>query len=69
MKIKKKTYLAKKDYQAVMECENCGHNQLQSGFDDYYYDTQIIPQVKCKMCKKSTSEIENKGEIYVRENK
>ena len=54
MKIKKITSQSRRDFNAVMVCEHCGHEQdLKGGYDDRYYHANIIPAIECKSCGKS----------------
>jgi len=54
MKIKKVLSQHRRDYTALMECEFCGHQQQDSGYDDRNYHDNVIPNQKCKSCNKST---------------
>ena len=46
---------SRRDYTALMECEFCGHQQIDdSGYDDRNYHDNVIPNQKCKSCNKST---------------
>ena len=58
MKIKRITEQNRRDFRADMECEHCGHeSKLTSGYDDTFYHTQVIPNMKCEKCgKKASSE-------------
>lgn len=55
MKIVKITYQHRRDFSAEMQCEFCGSTKtLTSGYDDHYYHSEIIPNMVCKDCEKST---------------
>jgi hypothetical protein len=65
MIIKEITYQHRRDFSAIMECEFCGHTQKNdAGYDDQYYHTNVVPNIKCKKCDKST--ISGGGEINPR---
>ena len=45
----------RRDFTAIMRCEFCGHQEKESsGYDDTYYHTNVIPNMKCENCNKST---------------
>lgn len=52
MKIKKITSQNRRDFRAEFECENCGHIEKQSGYDDEYYHNKVIPDMECPKCGK-----------------
>ena len=55
MKIKKIISQHRRDFSALMECEFCGAESTNdSGYDDRYYHDNVIPNMKCKKCDKST---------------
>lgn len=55
MKIKQVLWQNRRDFSAIMKCEFCGHEQKnESGYDDRYYHDNVIPNMKCKACDKST---------------
>ena len=56
MKIKKITSQSRRDFRADMKCEFCGYeSKLTSGYDDRFYHDEVIPDMKCGECLKSTS--------------
>jgi len=62
MKIKEMLSQHRRDFTAKMECEFCGHEEIDnSGYDDAYYHSNVIPNMKCKKCGEST--ISKGGEI------
>lgn len=62
MKIKSITSQHRRDYTAIMKCEFCNKEDLDnSGYDDRYYHDNVIPNMKCNSCGKST--ISEKGDI------
>lgn len=45
----------RRDFTAIMECEFCGDTQKNdSGYDDAFYHSNVIPDMKCGKCGKST---------------
>lgn len=52
MKIKKIVSQNRRDFAAVYECEHCGHTHQGSGYDDYFFHNNVIPDMACKMCGK-----------------
>lgn len=58
MKIIEKTWQHRNDFSARMECEHCGHNQeLKDGYNDVYYHTKVIPNLKCLSCQKTRNDL------------
>lgn len=55
MKIDKIINQHRRDFIASMECEFCGHKEInEHGYDDRYYHDNVIPAMKCPNCNKST---------------
>lgn len=45
----------RRDFSAIMECEFCGHIETNNyGYDDANYHQNVIPEMKCDKCEKST---------------
>jgi len=62
MKIKEMISQYRRDFTALMECEYCGHQEMNnSGYDDRYYHDNVIPNMKCTKCGEST--VSKGGEI------
>ena len=58
MKILKIVSQNRRDFRAIMECENCGHQQNDHhGYDDRNYHDNVIPQMVCKKCGKSRNDL------------
>ena len=58
----------RRDFSAIMQCAFCGHEKNnKSGYDDANYHQNVIPNMECEKCKKST--ISGGGEINPRETK
>lgn len=56
MKIKRIIKQHRRDFWADYECEHCGHiDKNKSGYDDNYFHTKVIPEMKCPECKKTAS--------------
>ncbi len=56
MRIKDITSMHRRDFYAIYECEHCGHEEEDSGYDDAYFHEKVIPNMKCKECGKTSSE-------------
>lgn len=57
MKIKEITYQNRRDFQAIYECEHCGHiTEEKWGYDDSNFHNNVIPQMKCEKCGKTANE-------------
>jgi len=56
MKIKKITYQHRRDFEAVYVCEHCGHEQVGGGYDDANFHENVIPNMSCKNCGKTSPE-------------
>jgi transcription elongation factor Elf1 len=52
MKIKTITSQHRRDFQAIYECEHCGHEQIGSGYDDERFHKTVIPCMICLECKR-----------------
>lgn len=57
MKIKKIIHQHRRDFFADMECEHCGHVEPDyPGYDDDHFHRNVIPEIRCKSCGKSSGE-------------
>jgi transcription elongation factor Elf1 len=54
MKIKKIISRNRRDFRAIYECEHCGAVKKGCGYDDTYFHNEVIPQMKCKVCGKTS---------------
>lgn len=45
----------RRDFTAIYECQFCGHELKQYGYDDSYFHNVAIPNMECPECGKSTS--------------
>lgn len=55
MFIKKITDRIRRDFWAIYECQFCGHETKGDGYDDTNFHKNVIPDMKCPQCKKSTN--------------
>lgn len=51
MKIKKIISQSRRDFVAIYECEHCGYEETDSGYDDANFHQNVIPEMECKKCK------------------
>jgi hypothetical protein len=63
MKIKEITSQIRRDFNAIYECENCGHTQKGYGYDDRNFHNNVMPEMKCKECGKSRNDLGIEGKI------
>lgn len=56
MKIKKILDQHRRDFNAIYECEHCGHEKKDSGYDDGHFHNTVIPDMKCVVCNKKSGE-------------
>lgn len=56
MKIKKILSQHRRDFQAVYECEHCGHEEQSYGYDDANFHQNVIPSLPCKQCGKKADD-------------
>jgi len=56
MKIKEIKSQSRRDFTAIYECEHCGHEIEDEGYDDAYFHTNVIPEMKCESCTKKASD-------------
>ncbi|MBF0253191.1 MAG: hypothetical protein HQL29_05180 [Candidatus Omnitrophica bacterium] len=56
MKIKKIVSQHRRDFTAIYECEQCGHEHEGSGYDDANFHQNVIPTFVCKECGKKAAD-------------
>lgn len=56
MRIKEILSQNRRDFQAIYKCEHCGHEFKRSGYDDVNFHENVIPRMKCTVCKKKASD-------------
>ena len=44
----------RKDIYCCFRCEFCGNEQYGAGYDDEYYFSQVVPEIKCSNCGRSS---------------
>ena len=52
MRIKEILSQHRRDFQAIYECEHCGYVKEDSGYDDTYFHSTVIPNMECPKCGK-----------------
>jgi hypothetical protein len=62
MKIIKILSQHRRDFRAVYCCENCGQEVEERGYDDRNFHDNVVPNMKCKECGKSRTDLGIKGE-------
>ena len=56
MKIKQILWQHRRDFTAIYECEGCGHEEEKGGYDDSHFHQNVIPDMACKNCGKTSRE-------------
>lgn len=56
MRIKSIISQHRRDFQALYECEHCGHEKKGSGYDDTNFHRNVIPKMECPKCNKTASD-------------
>ena len=56
MKIKQIIFQDGRDYEAIYECEHCGHEQKSPGYEGDIFCTKVIPGMRCLRCGKPVDE-------------
>lgn len=56
MKIKEITWQSRRDFYAIYECEHCGETVRGSGYDDANFHQNVIPNMPCPSCSKTSPE-------------
>jgi primosomal protein N' len=54
MKIKTIISQHRRDFSAIFECEHCDTTEKINGYDDAYLHSQVIPNMECKKCGKTS---------------
>lgn len=55
MRIKEFTYRNRRDFKAIFECEHCGFEKEEWGYDDANFHRNVIPNMKCPECDKKAA--------------
>ena len=53
MKIKHIISQHRRDFTAIYECEHCGYEFKDRGYDDANFHQNVIPTFKCPKCEKT----------------
>jgi hypothetical protein len=56
VKIRKIMSQHRRDFEAIFECEGCGHTELLRGYDDANFHQNAIPKMICEKCGKTSAE-------------
>jgi hypothetical protein len=56
MKIKKILSQFRRDFTAIYECEHCGVEENEYGYDDSNFHDNVIPRMICKSCGKTADD-------------
>ncbi len=56
MKIKKIIRQYRRDFRAVYECEHCGYEKEDRGYDDWNFHHNVIPNMVCPQCGRKAGE-------------
>lgn len=56
MKIQRIISQSRRDFQAVYECEHCGHTAQSDGYDDANFHQNVIPHMACASCGKKAGD-------------
>ena len=53
MRIKTRLHQSRRDFDAIYECEHCGFEKEDRGYDDAYFHSTVIPSMTCSECGKT----------------
>ncbi len=56
MRILKKLSQSRRDFRAIYVCEHCNHEHEDTGYDDSFFHTSVIPAMVCPECGKKASD-------------
>lgn len=57
MELIKITHQHRRDFVGVLKCEACQSKQEVRGYDDRNYHDNVIPNIKCEKCGKSSADL------------
>ena len=57
MKIKKIISQHRRYFTAIYECQHCGHEERESGYDDDNFHQNVIPNMECSKCGQKGGEV------------
>ena len=55
MKIQKINWQHRRDFEAIYECEHCGHTHVGGGYDDHNFHVNVIPTMECPDCQQTSN--------------
>ena len=59
MKLKEKVSQYRRDTRIILECQSCGYVMPEfTGYDDDNYYVNVIPNIKCTQCGKSSTDLD-----------
>lgn len=50
MRIKEITHQYRRDFEAIYECDHCGHTEKGTGYDDRNFHENVVPKFACSKC-------------------
>jgi len=53
MRIKEIISQHRRDFTATYECEHCGHQHRDQGYDDRNFHNNVVPKMACPECGKT----------------
>ena len=56
MHIKKIISQMRRDFTAIYECEHCNATRQDSGYDDSYFQANVIPNMVCEKCQRTSGD-------------
>ena len=58
MELKEKVSQYRRDTRIILSCQSCGHVTPEfTGYDDDNYYVNVIPNMKCEKCRKSSVDL------------
>ncbi len=63
MRIKEKIDQHRRDFMAIYVCEHCGYEIKGSGYDDANFHENVIPNIKCPQCGKSSDKVSSRPDV------
>lgn len=56
MRLVNRTNSHRRDFTGHYKCEHCGHEQTKPSYDDANFHTNVIPNIKCKGCHRTSED-------------
>ena len=63
MHIKRIIHQYRRDFTAVYQCEFCGHEEENYGYDDANFHNNVIPNMTCKDCGKVSGRVTSEASV------